>query len=215
MTRQPAGAWKASSGRLAALASATVLACLAATGGCSSVLGLDAPTLDPCAGQACADATAEGSIEAGTEGAVEVGTDAAADGDAGPPGDAGCIWDGEVPFDDGAVRCGGGCFAPTSCSGATPVCCQTQDATGELTFTCAASEAACSGYSIDCVNENDCSGNGVCCHYSTHTICATSCTGNQDIACLPGSADDCPAGKKCDVVAKNGDAAVPYYLCEP
>jgi hypothetical protein len=83
------------------------------------------------------------------------------------------------------------------------------------TFACASSETACGGYSIDCVNENDCAGSDVCCHYLAHTICAGSCTSGDDIACLPGSTDDCPAGKTCSVRVENDDAAAPYYTCEP
>ena len=78
-----------------------------------------------------------------------------------------------------------------------------------------ASETACTGYPIACVNENDCSGSDVCCHYLSHTICAASCTSGGDIACLPGSADDCPTGKKCSVAVTDGDAAAPYYTCQP
>ena len=37
----------------------------------------------------------------------------------------------------------------------------------------------------------------------------------MDIACIPGSAQDCPTGKNCDVRVTDGDAAVPYYVCEP
>jgi hypothetical protein len=78
-----------------------------------------------------------------------------------------------------------------------------------------ASESACSGYAIDCVNENDCNGTDVCCHYTSHTVCAASCTSGADITCLPGSTDDCPAGKKCSVAVTDGDAAAPYYTCQP
>jgi hypothetical protein len=101
------------------------------------------------------------------------------------------------------------------CTGADPVCCQTPGDAGGSTFACASSETACPGYPIDCVNENDCAGTEVCCHDVARTICAGSCTSGGDIACLPGSTDDCPTDKPCDVRVTNGDAAAPYYTCEP
>ena len=82
------------------------------------------------------------------------------------------------------------------------------DDAGLPAFACAGSPSACAGYPIACVNENDCAGTEVCCHYLTHMICDTACTVGADIACIPGSADDCPTGKKCDVRVDDGDAVV-------
>ena len=183
-----------------------LVACLGAVVGCSSVLGLDAPTLDPCAGGQCVDATADVTPEAAHDAGPEAAPEAA----------PACVWDGAVPGASAAgVRCGGGCAPVVFCAGANPVCCQTTSDAGVSAFACASSETACSGYPIDCVNENDCSGSDVCCHYLAHTICAGSCTSGGDIACLPGSADDCPTGKSCNVRVLNGDAAAPYYTCAP
>jgi hypothetical protein len=97
------------------------------------------------------------------------------------------------------------------------VCCQTTDDAGAAVFACAGSASACSGYPITCVNENDCAGSDVCCHYLDHMICDTACVSNEDIACIPGSAQDCPTGKACTVRLEDGDAGVPvpYYACEP
>ncbi len=206
------------------------IACLvvAATGaGCSSVLGLDPPTLDPCtAGTGCLDATADVSadarVDASDAGAPPDGADAGPSMEAAPeaaPDAAKCAWDGALPdASTTGIRCGGGCEAVTYCTGATPVCCQTTDPTGQPLFACT-SETACAGYAILCVNENDCSGSEVCCHYMAHMICDTACTSNAVIACIPGSPDDCPAGKACDVRVSDGpsDAAVPvpYYVCAP
>jgi hypothetical protein len=179
---------------------AAVLACLVAVAACSSVLGLDAPTLDPCAGGTCADGAADVSVDAPAPEAAPTA----------------CVWDGAVPDAAGTgVRCGGGCAPVVFCTGASPICCQTTSGAGVSSFACASSETACGGYSIDCVNENDCAGSDVCCHYLAHTVCAASCTSGGDITCLPGSADDCPAGKKCDVRVTNEDAGAPYYTCEP
>jgi hypothetical protein len=102
------------------------------------------------------------------------------------------------------------------CGGGTPVCCQTTDDAGVAAFACTSSEGgACSGYAIECVNENDCSGSDVCCHYMAHMICDTACTSSADIACVPGSTQDCPTGKKCDVGLTDEGVAAPYYACEP
>jgi hypothetical protein len=173
---------------------AGVGAAATALGGCTSVLGLDAPTLDPCTEHVCADATSPdgGSSDGGAESAA-------------------CVWDGGVAFDGSGVRCGGGCYATTTCTGAAPVCCQTGSDAGMLAFACVANEGACAGYAVDCVNENDCNGSEVCCHYSTHTICANSCTSNGATACLPSSADDCPTGWTCKPADAGGS---PYYTCQ-
>ncbi|HEY3818983.1 MAG TPA: hypothetical protein VGL81_17555 [Polyangiaceae bacterium] len=200
---------------------AALLACLGALTGCSSVLGLDAPTLDPCTtGGACVDAGLDGTVEASD--AASSPDASASDGpadaasEAGPDAAPACVWDGAVPDASAAgVRCGGGCEPVVFCTGTTPVCCQTTASTGAPAFACASSETTCTGYAIDCVNENDCSGSDVCCHYIAHTVCAASCTSGGDIACLPGSSEDCPTGKKCSVPVMNGDAAAPYYTCQP
>jgi hypothetical protein len=186
-------------------AQALSMVSLTLVAGCTSVLGLDAPTLDPCVLKACGDAT----TDAADTGAVPDAHDAGAE--AAPS----CVWDGAVPDGSGTgIRCGGGCAPVVYCTGATPVCCQSVDA-GLTTFACTASEGTCAGYSIDCVNENDCAGSDVCCHYSGHMVCAASCTSSADIACVPGSAQDCPEGKACDVPLVNEGVAVPYYACQP
>ena len=193
--------------RLVGLGAAS--AAVVATVGCTSVLGLDAPTLDRCTQRACLDATAEGGAVADSPGPdAEPSPEAAPE--AAPPEAGGCAWDGAVAYDGGTVRCGGGCYPEFTCSGSTAVCCQTRSDAGALAFACVASESDCTGYSIDCVNENDCSGSEVCCHYSTHTICAQSCTSNGATACLPGSVDDCPGGYTCKPADAGGS---PYYQC--
>jgi len=186
-----------------------------AAAGCSSVLGLDAPTLDPCVESACPDATAEASIDASDGAATQDAQPGVDAGDAAGEAAPACLWDGGLPdASGGGIRCGGGCSPVTFCTGGQ-ICCQTTSDAGGTAFACAASESACSGYSIDCVNENDCTGSDVCCHYVAHMVCAASCTSSADITCIPGSADDCPTGKACDVRLVNADAAVPYYACEP
>jgi hypothetical protein len=177
---------------------------------CSSVLGLDAPTLDPCASGGCVDAPVQ--LDASDAAVVDVvdhpdvAQEAESDG-------ASCFADAQYEAGTG-VRCGGGCYPTVYCTGSTPICCQSTDDLGATTFQCKASESACGGYSIDCVNENDCSGSEVCCHYSTHAVCAGSCTSNSDIACLPGSTDDCPTGWKCVGPVDIEGVASPYYTCQ-
>jgi len=202
---------------------AAVLACVgAAVAGCSSVLGLDPPTLDPCTtAGACVDAAGDVTVDtsdgAASPDVVDAGDARTEAGPDAPPEAApACVWDGAVPDAGGTgVRCGGGCYPVVLCTGATPVCCQTTSDAGVTAFACASSETACGGYPIDCVNENDCLGTDVCCHYLAHMICDTACTSGGDIACLPASTDDCPTGKTCDVRVSDEGVAAPYYTCEP
>jgi hypothetical protein len=191
-----------------------------AVAGCSSVLGLDPPTLDPCADTVCPDAAGDVTVEAGVDSSdagptpdVLPGGDAADGGDA--HAEAACVWDGALPDAGNAgVRCGGGCYPVTICA-AGQICCQTTSDAGVTAYACATSESACSGYGIDCVNENDCAGSDVCCHYaSSHTVCASSCPTDEYTACIPGSTQDCPTGKACDVRLVNAGVAAPYYGCE-
>ncbi len=141
------------------------VACAGILAGCGSVLGLDAPTLDPClSGGDCVDAVADVTVEAGDAAASPDGMDAGdtapeAAFEAGPEAAPACVWDGAVPAAGTGVRCGGGCNPVVFCTGATPVCCQTTSDAGGLAFACTSNEAgACGGYPIACVNENDCAG---------------------------------------------------------
>jgi hypothetical protein len=168
---------------------------------CSSVLGLDAPTL-------AQDASTDSNVldtgadsDAGVDsGAVETSCESDAAPDAIPPG----------------VRCGGGCFGVTYCTSPNPVCCQLTSDAGVTTYACTASESTCSGYPIVCANDDDCAGNDICCHFMTKMTCdtTTACPSN-DLVCRPGMPVDCPTGKACDVPAVNAGVTSPYYLCEP
>ena len=179
---------------------ATAIAALAlATTGtiaCTAVLGLDKPTLDPCAETACADAASDADAqaqEAGRDGAVDAGSDAPIVG----------------------VRCGGGSFGVSGCTGATPVCCQTSDDAGTR-YACGAS-GACAGYAIACASNADCPGNDVCCHQATQMKCvgASACN-SADLVCEPnGPSDQCPAGWKCTARLTNAGVASPYFGCAP
>jgi len=214
-----------------ALAAVAALGVVLAAGGCSGVLGMDAPTLDPCLQGGCLDVGVEAPV--GTDGnSTADGSDTGSDGNGpvdGPGGDdADASGGGDGPpacleaslpdASPGGIRCGGGCYPVTYCTG-TSVCCQTTDDAGVPKYACMASETACSnatGYTIKCENENDCGGNDVCCHFSTHMVCDSdpTCVGST-IACVPGSSSDCPTGKKCDVVLVNANVSSPYWGCAP
>jgi hypothetical protein len=179
-----------------------------AAAGCSGILGMDAPTLDPCAQGGCVDVeTGEAAVSADVLDAPSEGRH-----------DASSCADAELPESGTGVRCGGGCYPVVFCSGSTPVCCASTSGAGVPTFACTSSEAACSGYSIRCANENDCGGSEVCCHFNSHMVCdAPANCPNTDLACLPDSPQDCPTGKACDQQLTYGDGGPPspYYLCHP
>jgi hypothetical protein len=177
------------------VAIAAGFATIAASIACSAVLGLDAPKLDPCADVACADG-------------------GAADG-AGDAGDAHDV-DARPDGSPGGLRCGGGTFGVTGCSGASPTCCQVTDDAG-TTYDCRANAAACAGYPIACTSNADCPGNDVCCHSATQIKCvgSTSCA-NDSLVCEPdGAADQCPAGWTCTAAFTNAGVASPYFGCAP
>jgi hypothetical protein len=198
---------------------------------CDAVLGMDAPSLAP-----CADGCPDGALADGADGAVMPGPDGApeaeaAAADATPESsrlDAGADVDAEASTDAApdvnpdqgtpvGIRCGGGAFPTSWCdpAGSTPLCCQGGTPTAP-TFTCVAA-GACTGYSIECANYNDCSGTDICCRFVAHQICdlPANCP-NDELVCDSLTTDVCPTGKACDVPFV-GDAAAqsPYLGCEP
>jgi hypothetical protein len=176
--------------RAASLASAVIAAGLAMA--CSTVLGLDAPKLDPCAEVACNDAAIDGADA--SDARADAATDSSVVG----------------------LRCGGGSFGVTGCSAASPTCCQLTSGAG-TTYECRASATACTGYPIECASNEDCSGNGVCCHSATQIRCvgATACA-DDSLVCEPGGrTDQCPTGWKCTGTLTNAGIASPYFACAP
>jgi hypothetical protein len=178
----------------------------AALSACSAVLGLDAPSLDPCASgsgavsAACADAT--GGDVAANDAAREGGaSDAAAD--QGPP-----------PAN--AIRCGGNGFPQSACAGQTPYCCQTTDDAGATSYACSGADA-CAGYEIKCASYNDCAGMEICCHFNARITCATQTNcGTDPLVCEPdGAADQCPTGQSCHVVSTIQGVPSAYWQCGP
>jgi hypothetical protein len=207
MTRAPAS-------RRGLLWTLPSLAMLAA--GCAAALGLDAPTLDPCVNEICDDAMQDAF-------SPEAATDGASSHDGAPADSPTTEGAADAPHETSAetgpengVRCGGGSFgAATYCmpGSAAPTCCQTTTDAGVTTYGCVASETACSGYAITCATYNDCAGSEICCHYSTHMVCGSSCLENTDVVCDPTLTDSCPTGYKCDVDFTNGNVLSPYMGC--
>ena len=199
------------------------LAALAVTlTACSSVLGMDPPTLAPCLDGGCTDAPGRDAAIDSTADALDVGVDS----DAGAGSDAGTDTGVESscgPTDaapdaiPSGVRCGGGCFGPaTYCTSPNPVCCQTTNDAGVTAYACTASESTCSGYPIVCATDDDCAGSDICCHFTTKMTCdTTTACPSQDLVCRPWMSIDCPTGKACNVPAVNAGVTSPYYLCQP
>lgn len=166
---------------------------------CNAILGMDAPSLNPCA-TGCPDgSTDDGATDAAPDGPVVV-RDAAPDAqsDAAPPA--------------GSIRCGGGAYPTSWCIGATPLCCQ-GGTTSAPTFTCVANAAACTGYAIECANYNDCSGTEICCRFMLHQVCdvPANCP-NSEIVCQTDMSDSCPTGYTCNVPFVGDAAAKSAYL---
>jgi hypothetical protein len=170
--------------------------------GCTSVLGLDPPTLAPCLDGGCPDAPMrDAATDAADAGATESSCETDAAGDVAPPP---------------GVKCGGGCFGVTYCTSPTPVCCQETSDAGITTYACTASESTCSGYPIVCANDDDCPGSDICCHFMTKMTCdTTAACPSQDLVCRPGVPLDCMANQMCDKPAVNDGVTSPYSVCEP
>ncbi len=173
---------------------------------CNAVLGLDEPTLDPCA-NGCVDGAAPSSGDA-----APIGSDGAAVVDATPPPIDASPDQGPVT----GIRCGGGSSPTIGCEAPSPVCCLEVDG-GSASYSCQTSAAACGGYPIRCATNNDCSGTEVCCHYASSIECIgeATCTNNALVCDPNGPTDQCPAGWKCSVAFTSGAYTMPYYGCTP
>jgi hypothetical protein len=166
------------------------------------VLGLDAPNLDPCVTAPCTDASVLVDATPPTEAA-------AADVIAEAASDTHDAADGGLK----GVRCGGGGYPVSGCTGSTPMCCQTTDDAGGPVYACTDTATSCDGYPIACASNADCGGNDVCCHFTSGTKCETSCS-NTSLVCEPtGPADQCPNGWKCDGAVTDDGQPAPYFLC--
>lgn len=171
---------------------------------CSAVLGLDAPTLNPCAAHPCVDGAVDAGVPDTAASDAPVTTQDAGAKDTGS--DAGAIV---------GIRCGGGSFPLTGCPNVGDVCCETTTDAG-ASFDCRSGAAACDGgYPIYCSNNNDCPGSDVCCHEGLEIKCISenSCA-NSALVCEPdGSADQCPSGYTCSAALVLEGVTSPYYAC--
>jgi len=193
-----------------ALLARTVAALALTLTACTSVLGLDAPTLAPCLDGGCADAPVHDAAVDSTADVLDAATDSG-------PVESSCAESDAAPDATAAgVLCGGGCFGATYCTSPDPVCCQSTNDAGVTTYACTSSESACTGYPIVCANDDDCPGSDICCHFTTKMTCdTTAACPTDDLVCRPGMPVDCPTGKACDVPAVNAGVTSPYYLCQP
>jgi hypothetical protein len=181
---------------------------------CTSVLGLDAPTLAPCLDGGCDAAVHDAAVDS-TADVLEASADSETSTDSGAL-ESSCAASDAAPDAPAGVLCGGGCFGATYCTGANPVCCQTTNDAGITTYACTSSESACTGYPIVCANDDDCPGSDICCHFTTKMTCdTTAACPNSDLVCRPGMTIDCPTGKACNVPAVNAGVTSPYYVCQP
>jgi hypothetical protein len=201
------------------------LALLAASGAaCSAVLGLDQPTLACASTPGCADAGPPGTDA--TAPVMDSSGSSSGGDSAPPPDDSGSDTrapdTGSGPEDAGedapsGVRCGPLASA-IYCSDPTAFCCLTLNGSS-ATYTCAAGQSDCSGYSIACASDEDCNGNDICCFYGSAIKCETSCGTGGSVVCdpsLPPSADQCNSGQSCVPVStyQYQGYELPYDGCQ-
>ncbi len=186
---------------------------------CNAILGMDAPSLAPCAA-GCPDGSAdEGApdapeMDAGEASLSDVTVDVSADVSSDGPvvHDAATEAQSDAAPPAGSIRCGGGAYPTSYCIGATPLCCQGGTVSAP-TFTCVANAAACSGYAIECANYSDCSGTEICCRFMLHQVCdvVANCP-NSEVVCQTNMSDSCPTGYTCDVPFVGDASASSAYL---
>jgi len=106
---------------------------------------------------------------------------------------AGCTSsDGSLPSDGGTsdgVRCGA-----TSCSGATPICCQTRSGGPAI----CSSDVSCNGrVPVSCDSAADCGANAACCADANRIACVPGGCGAQEVTMCATAADCPPASPQC------------------
>ena len=185
-------------------------------GGCRAVLGIDEPTLDPCA-EGCVDGSLEsGLVDSG--GAVDTAdgapiTDSAVE--SAPPSDVVTLVEAasEAAAPTG-VQCGPSAQA-TYCTDALPVCCR-KNADASVIYSCVSGVAACSAngdYDIQCSSASNCGTGQVCCHYGSAMKCESvkDCLSGGDTVCDPNGISPCAAGSTCSRQLPS----LPYFACAP
>jgi hypothetical protein len=171
-------------------------------GGCAALFGIDEPEHDPCAEGGCADDSGANDTATIDAPAPDVSAPASDASDATP--------DQAAPV---GIRCGGGGFPTTWCSGKS-ICCQTDDDAGLPNYACTASIESCApGYPIVCAGPKDCATGNVCCHFHSATKCVPSCSEQQ--VCDPSVDASCPSGKACNVPLIDNGQTSPYLGCAP
>jgi hypothetical protein len=179
-----------------------------ALSGCSGVLGLDPPSLDPCVQDptTCLD----GSVLIPDANLAD--TSSQNDAPDVVIADAGRDTSKTDSAVDG-IRCGGDPYPVVGCTG-TKLCCQEIDDAGNPNYVCTGT-SSCDGYPIACASNADCGGSDVCCHFSSGTKCenASVCS-NGSLVCEPtGPSDQCPPGWKCTGSVVDDGTPAPYFVC--
>jgi hypothetical protein len=205
------------------------LAVTVAGAGCSALLDMPAPQLGdgadaaleassidvgvPEASPGAPDAGADSSFDAAREAAADVALDMAV---VDAPVDVALDQSSDAPPPQNGVACG---FGSSCAQSALPDCCATADEAGAPTYACVSSASACSGYLIECANENDCPNNDICCHYNSGMRCETpsggACPGGATTqACDPANNGECPARQACTLQLTINDMPSPYLGCQ-
>jgi hypothetical protein len=211
--------------RLGCTVACAIVLVPAAVAGCTSLFGLNEPTLACESGGECPDASVPRSLLPALDGSPggEGGsrTDASLDGDGGDGGDDGNdAGDGSIDGDasadteagPAAVRCGLADASPPYCTIGT-VCCAELAADGTLSFSCKASCAAPAGFPINCADSRDCVEPLDCCHASDGMFCRSSCSEGATLTCDP-VARPCSASRKCNVsLSILGKSSTAYLGC--
>jgi hypothetical protein len=197
--------------------------------GCTSILGMDKPTLSPCfVEDACLDASPASYDARG------VLVDAADEDFALPQEDSSSP---DAGLSDGSaddwtpppVLCAASAVGDAAwCSGATPVCCQGSDG-GQPTYSCVATDPAglfancpSNTYPIACDGPGACASGDVCCHFHTggmKCVPPSHCGPLTDsiFVCDPDAgpgASGCPSGTSCTDMLTNSGLPTPYHGCQ-
>jgi hypothetical protein len=208
--------------RLALIVACAAFAASAAS--CAALLDLPAPTLED-GGVATVDSTpplpdaSDSWMDTGVGG--EAGRDQSLQDttpDSVAPPD---VAPDTLGSDAGGVLCGTSPSDLCDPTSAKQYCCETLNDASTPVYTCVSGENACPSpaYYIGCANDNDCPGNAICCHYSSHMICEnqSTCPGGGVIqACdhnNPNS-NECPSGQSCTLHLTNLGAPSPYWGCQ-
>jgi hypothetical protein len=196
----------------------------ASTASCAVLLDLPAPSLEDSGGPTVdSSALLPDANDATTDTGVEI--EAAQDrpvADGAPDAPPDSVSPPDVaPGSDAGVLCGFNASNFCNPSSLRHTCCETLNDAMAPVFACVTGENAClsPAYYIECANDNDCAGNAICCHYSSHTVCQnqSTCPGGGVVqACDPNNPNpnECPSGQSCTLHLTNLGEASPYWGCQ-